>query len=212
MGLFGPGRTPLDRGLDAFERGEWKRARRLLEDALEQEERAIGHYHLGLLYWRGLGGTREVRAAVECFERAAQSGLPAAQTAYAMALRSGAGVTRNPDAARTLFREAAGAGDRDAMIELATMSEPDDARYWLMRASELGHPPAMLHYSDLIMKRDPVEGLAWLYTCVTVSGSDAARKRAAALAREMNAKEIDAAQKAGRLYAKDIHDKARGRR
>lgn len=209
--MFGSGRTTLDRGLDAFERQQWKRARRLLEDALEQEERATGHYHLGLLYWRGLGGTREVRAAVECFQRAADSGLPAAQTAFGMALRSGVGVARNADAARAMFREAAGAGDRDAMIELATMSSPEDARYWLLRASELGHAPAMLHYSDLIMTRDPVEGLAWLYTCVAMSGSHAARDRAAALAREMNAKEIDAAQKSGRQYAKDIQSKARAR-
>lgn len=212
MGLFGPNRNALDRGLDAFERRDWKRARSLLEDALEQEERAIGHYHLGLLYWRGLGGAREVRAAVECFERAAEAGLPAAQVAYGMALRSGTGVPKNNEKARALFREAAGAGDRDAMIELATMSEPDDARYWLYRASELGHAKAMLHYSDLVMRHDPIEGLAWLYTCVGLSADDAARKRAAALAREMSAKEIEAAQKAGKLYLKDIRNRARAAR
>src|SRR5690554_3563898 len=111
MGLFGPDRSKLDRGLDAFDQRQWRRARELLEDALEEEERAVGFYHLGLLYWRGLGGAREVRAAVECFARAADDGYPAAQTAYAMALRSGSGVARDTDAAEALFRSAAGAGD-----------------------------------------------------------------------------------------------------
>ncbi|MBL8530683.1 MAG: sel1 repeat family protein [Hyphomonadaceae bacterium] len=204
MGLFGPDRSALDRGLDAFERRDWKRARRLLEDALQDEERAVGHHYLGLLYWRGLGGPRQVGAAVDCFARAADMGYPPAQTAYAMALRSGMGVGRDAEAARALYQSAAGAGDRAAMVELATMSDPGEARYWLKRASELGHAPAMMHYSDLIFRDDPVEALAWLYAAVAVAGEDAARKRAAALAREMTAKEIDAAQKAGRLYAKDI--------
>ena len=34
--MFG-GRSKLDKGLDAFEKSEWKRARKLLEDALQEE-------------------------------------------------------------------------------------------------------------------------------------------------------------------------------
>lgn len=209
--MFGARRSLLDRGLDAFERRDWKRARRLLEDALQEEERAVGHYHLGVLYWRGLGGERELRGGVDCFSRAADMGYPAAQTAYAMALRAGTGVARDGDAAAALFREAAGAGDRQAMVELAAMSPPEDARYWLMRACELGHAPAMLRYGDLIMGHDPVEALAWLYASVALSADEAARKRAAALAREMSAKEIEDAQKTGRQYAKDIQRNSRER-
>jgi TPR repeat protein len=205
-------RGALDRGLDAFERRDWKRARRLLEEALQEEERAIGHYHLGLLYWRGLGGARELEAAVDCFSRAAAHGYPAAQTAYGKALRAGVGALKDVETARALFREAAGAGDGAAMVELAFISEPDDARYWLLRASELGHAPAMTHYADVLMGSDPVEALAWLYAGAALSGEDAPRKRAAALAREMTAAEIEAAQKAGRAYAKRIQNKGRARR
>jgi hypothetical protein len=57
-----------------------------------------------------------------------------------------------------------------------------------------------------------VEALSWLYAGVALSGNDAARKRAKALAREMTAAEIDAAQKAGRVYAKDIQQRARDAR
>jgi len=97
-------------------------------------------------------------------------------------------------------------------VQLATMSEPDDARRWLMRASELGYAPAMTHLSDFLMKRDPVEALSWLYAAVTLSADDPARKRAAALAKEMTAKEIEQAQKIGREYAREIRDRTQGRK
>lgn len=209
--MFGS-RSKLDRGLDAFERSEWKRARRLLEDALHEDPRPSGFYHLGLLYWRGLGGVRDKANAVHCFERAAEDGHSGAETAYGMALRSGAGAPKDTERARTLFRSAAGAGDKEAMIQLATMSEPEDARRWMLRAAELGHAPAMLYLSEMLMQNDPVEALSWLYCAVALSADDAARKRAAALAREMSANEIDAAQKAGRAYARDIQQRAKDRR
>ncbi len=80
-----------------------------------------------------------------------------------------------------------------------------------MRASELGYAPAMTHLSDMLMKRDPVEALSWLYAAVTLAADDAARKRAAALAAEMSAKEIEQAQKLGRDYAREIRDRTQGR-
>jgi TPR repeat protein len=201
--MFG-GASKLDRGLDAFEKQDWKRARRLFEEALQTEERPAGHYHLGLLYWRGLGGPVDKRSAVECFARAADDGHAGAQTAYGIALRSGVGAAKNNDAAREQFRAAAGAQDREAMVQLATMCERDEARRWLFRASELGYDQAMLYLSDMIMRDDPIEALSWLYAAVTISGHDGARKRAAALAQEMSATEIETAQKAGRAHAADI--------
>ncbi|MGQ0532870.1 MAG: tetratricopeptide repeat protein [Caulobacteraceae bacterium] len=205
-------RSKLDKSLDAFERHEWKRSRRLLEEALQDEPRPAGFYHLGVLYWRGLGGPTDKVAAVDCFERGAEFGHPSAQTAYGIALRSGVGAVKNNDAAYAQFRSAAGAGDREAMVQLATMSEPDDARRWLMRAAELGYAPAMTHLSDMLMQRDPVEALSWLYAAVTLAADDPARKRAAALAQEMSAKEIEQAQKIGRAYAREIRDRTQGKR
>jgi TPR repeat protein len=203
--------SKLDKGLDAFERGEWRRARRLLEESMAEEERAIAHYHVGLLYWNGYGCKTDKTTGVAHFARAAEDGLPGAQTAYGIALRSGVGVAPDIDLARDQFRAAAGAQDGEAMVQLATLSEPEEAHYWLLRASENGYTPAMAHLADAIMARDPIEALSWLYADVTLSGDDAARKRAAALARELTAKEISAAQKAGRLYAKEIQQRTRGR-
>ncbi len=203
--------SKLDRGLDAFERGEWKRARRLLEDALAEEDRAVGRYRLGLLYWRGLGGGADKAAAAACFARAADDGLPGAQTAYGVALRAGVGVAKDVERAREQFRAAAGAQDGEAMVQLASLSDPEEARYWLLRGAENGYAPAMLHLADLLMERDPIDALAWLYAAVSLAGDDAARKRAAALACELTAKEIEEAQKTGRLYTKEIQQRRKRR-
>ncbi|MBY0563776.1 MAG: hypothetical protein K2P58_06260 [Hyphomonadaceae bacterium] len=199
----------LDRALDAFDRREWKRARRMLEEALDEAPRAAGYHQLGLLYWRGLGGPVNKAAACDCFARASEDGHPAAQTAYGIALRSGVGVGKDNDAARAQFRSAAGAGDREAMVQFATMCEPEEARRWLLRASEQGYAPAMRHLADMLMSNEPVDALSWLYASVALSGDDAARKRAGALAEELSAAEIEAAQKTGRAYAKDIAQRAR---
>lgn len=209
MGLLGDAPSNLERGLSAFRRRDWKRARLLLEEALQEEERATGFHHLGLLYWRGLGGTREAEAAVDCFQRGAADGLPAAETAYALALRSGVGTHKDTEKARALFSSAARAGDREAMVQLATMSEPKEAHRQMLSACELGYAPAMLHYADMVMDSDPVEALAWLYTSAATSGDETARKRAAALAREMSASEIESAQKIGRNQLKDIRARSR---
>lgn len=203
--------SKLDRGLDAFERREWRRARRLLKEALVEEDRAIGRYHLGFLHWRGLGGKADKAVAVEHFAHAAADGLPGAQTAYGIALRSGVGVDRDLDAARECFRAAAGAQDAEAMVQLATLCDADEARYWLTRGSENGYAPAMPRLADMLMERDPVGALAWLYTAVALSGDEGARKRASALAQELTAKEIEAAQQTGRRYAKEIEQRGRGR-
>ncbi|WP_395647940.1 tetratricopeptide repeat protein [Terricaulis sp.] len=204
-------RSSLDRGLDAFARKNWTRAREQLEEAMVEDGSATGEYHLGVLYWRGLGGERDQAAAVDCFARAAESGLPAAQTAYALALRSGIGAVRNDHAARQLFRSAAGAGDLEAMTQLAAMSDSEEALRWLRRASEQGHAPAMTALAEMLIATDPVDALTWLYVAVSVTGQEAVSKRAQALAREMTAREIDAAERAGRTYVKNFR-KAKRRR
>lgn len=198
--MFGP-RTTLDQGLDAFAKRSWKRARALLEQASLEGERAAA-YHLGLLYWRGLGGEQDKQVAVYWFKRAAEDELPAAQDALAVALRGGAGVEQDRNEARRLFETAAAKGYAPAMVNLATMSQPPEARQWLTRAAEAGHEPAMLYLCDLVEAREPGEALAWLYACVTLSGHEGAAERAKNLARELAAPAIAAAQKRGRTLAK----------
>ncbi len=202
-------KSRADRALDAFQRRNWKAARRLFEE-IGHARRAGEDYHLGLLYWRGFGGDRDVKAGAACFRRAAEQGHAAAQTAFALALRSGVGVAKDEAAATSLFRLAAGAGDCDAMVELAALSGPDEAIVLLRRAVDLGHPPAMRRLADLVMRHDPVGALALLYAEAAMTGDDGARARAAELAREMNPAEITQAQRAGRAHADAAAKRLRG--
>ncbi|MEQ1617475.1 MAG: hypothetical protein ABL883_03905 [Terricaulis sp.] len=198
-----------ERGLDAFQRRNWKSARRLFEE-VGHARRAGEDYHLGLLYWRGLGGDRDLKAAAACFRRAAEQGHAAAQTAFALALQAGAGVGKDEAAAASLFRMAAGAGDRDAMVELATLSGSHEAMTLLRRAADLGHPAAMRRLADILMRNDPVGALALLYAEAAMTGDDGARVRAAKLAREMKPAEITQAQRTGRAFAEAAVKRLRG--
>lgn len=198
MGLFGSA-SLLDQGLDAFASKRWRKARRLLEDSGHEEGRPIGDYHLGLLYWRGLGGPRDTHAAVQCFKRAAASGHAAAQTALGLAALSGVGTAQDTKQAQALLRSAAGAGDVAAMTTLATMmADVSASRRLLFRAAESGYPPAMRALSDLILETDPIDALAWLYVHVALTGEEAVIKRAKKVADELTADEIGQAQKQGR--------------
>ena len=211
MELFGRGRSKLDRGIEAFSRRHWRQARRLLEQSVREEGRASGDYHLGLMYRCGLGGERDLGAAAACFARAADKGHAGAQTAYGVALRCGLGAPKDDDAARALFRAAAAADDPRAMMQLASMSPPGDARRLLTRASEQGHAPAMRRLGEMLLAEAPVEALAWLYAAAALTGEEAGRERAAKLARELSAGEIDAAHKAGRARVEHVERQARER-
>jgi TPR repeat protein len=198
-----------ERGLDAFGRRSWKAARRRFEE-LGHGRRAGEDYHLGLLYWRGLGGDRDAKAAAACFQRAAEQGHAAAQTAFALALRAGVGAPRDAAAAASLFRMAAAAGNCDAMVELAAMSGPEEAKRLLRRAAERGHPAAMRQLADKLMRDDPVGALALLYAEATMTGADEPRNRATKLAVEMKPAEITAAQRNGRALAEQAVKRLRG--
>ena len=207
--MWGAGKSVLEKGLDAFAQRNWKRARQLLQDAALDAPSPNGDYHLALLLWRGLGGPREADGAVDLFKRAAREGHVAAQTAFGLALAAGAGVKQDLDEARKVLRAAAGGDDVEAMFQLAQLSGPEEARRWLERAAELGSPAAMMLLSDLLVAEEPVQALAWIYAGAALSPDDALRKRAAAIAHEMTAVEIDAAQRAGRAHLRMLRHQNR---
>jgi TPR repeat protein len=202
--MFGLGKSDLDKGLEAFDQKIWKRARKHLEQAAVEEPTASGDYHLGLLLWRGLGGERDAHAAVRYFERAALHGHVAAQTAYGVALRSGIGVRKDVEEARKLFRAAAGGDDLEAMLQLSTLCEGEEQIRWLNRASETGHPGAMRALAELLIAERPEQALAWLYASAALAPGEEIRKRAAELAAELSAEEIDRAQKSGRITVRNL--------
>jgi TPR repeat protein len=195
----------LDKGLDAFTRKQWKKARTHLEEARRDGQKAICDYHLGLLYWRGLGGGVDKQAALHCLRRASESGHAAAQTALAIALtEQGGGSPAEREESETLFRSAAGAGDPSAMTELSAFLERRDAQDILERAAAKAHPPAMRRLSDLWLEEDVVEALSWAYVAAAMAGDQPSVQRAKQIAQEMTASEIGAAQKLGRTRLKRL--------
>jgi TPR repeat protein len=201
--------SELDKGLDAFAKKQWKKARAHLEDAQADGRNASCDYHLGLLYWRGLGGEIDSAGALRCLRRAADDGHAAAQTALALALEEAAGSDADRREAESLFRSAAGAGDPAAMTELSAFCDRNDARDLLERASAKAYPPAMRRLSDLWLEEDVVEALAWVYVAAGLTGDAETLKRAKTIAHEMTASEIAAAQKMGRSRLKRLRKDAK---
>lgn len=210
--MFGFAASALDRGLEAFAQRDWKGARRLLNQVSPERQSPQGDYALGLLYWRGLGGPRDLTRAAEHFARAAADGHVAAQTAYGIALSAGVGVARDEEEARRLFRAAAAGDDMDAILHLASLSEGEEAEHWLKRAADMGHPGAMRVLSDILVETAPVEALSWLYASSSLLNDDAARRRAIALAEELSADQVEAARRIGRNVVKRRFREARNRR
>ena len=104
MCLFGPDLSRTDKGVAAFKKRAWKRAWRYFEDAAEDGENPRREYYLGLIYWRGLGVTRDAHMAVTHFSRAAELDHAAAMTAFGIALRAGVGVEKDTHSERAWVR------------------------------------------------------------------------------------------------------------
>jgi TPR repeat protein len=204
--------SELDKGLDAFAKKQWKKARAHLEDARAEGARAVCDYHLGLLYWRGLGGEIDAASALRCLRRAADDGHAAAQTTLALALEETARTDADRREAESLFRSAAGAGDPAAMTELSSFCSRADALDLLERASAKGHPPAMRRLSDLWLEEDVAEALAWIYVAAGMTGDAETIRRAKTIADEMTAREISAAQKLGKNRLKRLRKEAKAAR
>jgi TPR repeat protein len=100
----------LEAAVAAIEAGRPAQARRLLKP-LAEDGSALAETLLGGLYARGLGGPRDLPAAVGFWWRAAQRGYAPAQLALAQALATGQGVAASPDHAYRWALLAARSGD-----------------------------------------------------------------------------------------------------
>ena len=99
-------------------------------------------------YQTGAGGrARDLAKAAALFRQAAALDEPRAQRYLSMALLNGEGVDKAPQEALDWFEKAATAGNRDAMIDVASMlstgeggvdKDPPQARIVYLRAAELG--------------------------------------------------------------------------
>ncbi len=100
----------LNRAMAAYQARDYQRAAIAFRSLADQGS-AIAETMLGVIYARGQGVAPDPATAAGYWLRAASRGYAPAQLAFARALASGAGVTRDPEAAWVLASLAARGGD-----------------------------------------------------------------------------------------------------
>ena len=81
-------------------------------------------HNLAVMLFRGDGVERDPEAAVEWYRKAAEQGLPEAQTALGDLYARGIGVAADPEAARAWYEKAAAQGHAPAQAKLAALRGP----------------------------------------------------------------------------------------
>jgi len=194
----------LDLGREAARNGRFDSARRAFEAAADRGDRE-GFFELGLLYWYGHGVPRSLEKAAALIRMAAEQNLPDAQHQLALIL-----WPTDKSEAETWLLKAAEAGHAPAMTRLAELfgnRDPKAARVLLQRAAATGHPPAMIGFGHVLSsgmggQADPVEGMAWLYAAVALTGDKQVEQDIRAMTHALNARQISAAQKCGKDIAR----------
>ena len=104
-----PVAADFNRGFDAWDRGQYKRAIREFRSAAERGDARAQNY-LGQMYEDGQGLPEDIAAAVSWYQKAANAGEPAAQLNLGRLYRSGKGVAQSDAAAVRWYRAAAEQG------------------------------------------------------------------------------------------------------
>ncbi|ESY64301.1 MULTISPECIES: SEL1-like repeat protein [Mesorhizobium] len=114
-------------------------------------------YLLAVLTEHGLGVVRDITAAAQLYQAAAEKGLPSAQFRLGLALIEGGLVDHDPAAGEVWMRRAALAGNIEAASLLgdryAKTQPPDyaEAATWYRRAAEAGHQAAARALASLYL-------------------------------------------------------------
>lgn len=125
---------------------------------------------LGQLFANGQGVMQDYAEALTWFQRAANDGHAASQTALGSMFLQGQGVAANPLTARQWLLKAARQNDGRAQFHLGEMSE-----------------------SGVLAERDPLQALAW-YDLASRNGFREARARIEALSQQINPEQFAQAQ------------------
>jgi hypothetical protein len=130
-------------------------------------------YLLAVLTEHGLGVVRDLAAAAQLYQAAAEKGLPSAQFRLGLALIDGGLFDHDPVAGEAWMRRAALAGNIEAAYLLGdryVKTQPPDfaeAANWYRRAAEAGHQAAARALASLYLTgngvaEDAEEGTRWL--------------------------------------------------
>ena len=207
---------PLEDGLEAYKKGDFDTAVRLLKP-LAEEGNAQAEEKLGRMYQRGKGLPKNFERAVEWYRKAAEKGDPAAQGRLGFLYRVGAGVPRDLKLAMEWYRKAAEQGNPLAQVGLGYMlmdgsgDKPDieAAAGWFSKAAEQGDALAMLALGTLYelgrgVAKDWVQAHKWYALASVDDGEyeqdlfDRAKRAKEELAKQMTAAQIAEAERLAR--------------
>jgi TPR repeat protein len=147
-------------------------------------------YNLGVCYENGVGVPRNFTAAVNCYQRAAQTGYGLAMFHLGLMLVRGDLISRNLETGVRWLENAAREGSVEAMFWLggtyagAVQQGPaidwEKAAYWTIQAAEHGYVDAY-HNAALSLERSNMQRAIHFYTLSARRGDRASIQRLAAL-------------------------------
>jgi hypothetical protein len=119
----------VDRGSDAWARGDFKKALKLLKP-LADSGNAIAQHRLGVMYVLGQGVPKDMNEAIQLFTAAADQGQGESQHSLGLRYLWGDGVDKDPTKAANWFIAAANQGIPDSATWLA------EAYKWMLLAGD----------------------------------------------------------------------------
>jgi TPR repeat protein len=133
----------IDRGSDAWARGDFKKAMKLLKPLAEAGQPIAAH-RVGVMYVLGQGVEKDSAEAVKWFSKAAEQGQGESQHSLGLRYLWGDGADRNPETAAAWFTAAANQGIPDSATWLADMywtgngvqTDPVEAYKWMILAGD----------------------------------------------------------------------------
>ena len=133
----------VDLGSDAWARGDFKKAMKLLKP-LADAGNAVAQHRLGVMYVLGQGVPRDPAEAIKLFTAAADQGQGESQHSLGLRYLWGDGVDKDPAKAANWFLAAANQGIPDSATWLADMywngngvqQDPVEAYKWMLLAGD----------------------------------------------------------------------------
>lgn len=207
---------PLEDGLEAYKKGDFETAVRLLQPLAEQGN-PQAEEKLGRMYQRGKGLPKDFERAVEWYRKAAEKGDAPAQGRLGYLYRVGAGVPQDMKLALKWYRASAEQGNPLAQVGLGYMlldgssDRPDvvAAAGWFTKAAEQGDALAQLALGTLYelgsgVTRDFVQAHKW-YALASVDDGEyeqdlfeRAKRAKEELAKQMTPAQIAEAERLAR--------------
>jgi hypothetical protein len=166
--------TAVAAGIEAYDRGDLERARRLLLAPAESGD-ATAQFYVGLIHHLGTEPFANVELAALWYRRAADQGLPGAQRNLGVLYETGLGKRRDDAKAAKWYRRAAEQDDPVAQHNLAIMlsegrgvpEDDEEATSWLRRAALHGDRPSQIALALRLSlgigeTEDLIQAYAWL--------------------------------------------------